>query len=349
MSKLSAIGRGMFLLFCCVVPCYSVAELAAEEDAPVSILAKKIAGHIHPSICLTKKKTLVAVFKGNNVLLCARSMDGGKTWETPKPIETSAVRPKVIRKAPRFEVYPGTADTLPDGRVLLTWNYIADDKANDGYYERALLYSISADDGLTWSEQALIGPVEGKHLGAVRHNVLPWSDGHWLLPLRSGTPRLFHPATGTLRDFRIAVKNGKHHEFQQIIRTSKGTLLAMGPELLRSDDNAKTWQTVPEFPVTAKSRDNLEGRFMTPLTNGEVLVTWGVGSDNRGLRYTYSADDGITWNKKPVTLLPDTHVIARYYSARTIQLDEQHVGSVFMNPSGVHFLKVNLDRLTRVD
>jgi hypothetical protein len=40
-------------------------------------------------------------------------------------------------------------------------------------------------------------------------------------------------------------------------------------------------------------------------------------------------------------------VTARYYSARTIQLDEGHVGTVFMNRQGVHFLKVNLDRVAK--
>ncbi len=43
---------------------------------------------------------------------------------------------EAVRAVKVFEVYPGTADTLPDGRVLVTWNYIADDKAKDGYYER---------------------------------------------------------------------------------------------------------------------------------------------------------------------------------------------------------------------
>jgi hypothetical protein len=323
---------------------------ANAEDVPVAVLAKKIGGHIHPSICMTKKGTLLVVFKGNNVLMCSRSTDQGKTWSVPSRIKTSAMRPDSIRKAPRFEVYPGTADTLPDGRVLVTWNYIADDKNNDGYYERALLYSISKDDGRSWSEQQLIGPVEGKHLGAVRHNVLPWSDGHWLLPLRTGMPRLFHPATGTLRDFRVAAdtaaKKGKQHEFQQITRTSTGALLAMGPELLHSNDDGKNWQVIKDFPVTSKSRDNLEGRYLTALTNGGALVTWGIGQDNKGLRYTYSSDGGLTWNQKSVTVLPNTHVIARYYSARTIQLDEAHIGSVFMNPTGIYFMRVALERLT---
>jgi len=150
------------------------------DEQPVSILAARIGGHIHPSICRTQNGTLVVVYKGENVLMCARSSDDGASWSNPEPIATSAKRPEAIREVRKFEVYPGTVDSLPDDRILVTWNYIADDKPNDGYYERALLYTISTDQGRTWSDQQLIGPVDGKHLGAVRHNVLSWSNGRWL-------------------------------------------------------------------------------------------------------------------------------------------------------------------------
>ncbi|MBT4866927.1 MAG: exo-alpha-sialidase, partial [Planctomycetaceae bacterium] len=245
----------------------------------------------------------------------------------------------------KFEVYPGTADTLPDDRIVVTWNYIADDKANDGYYERALLYTVSADQGRTWSKQALIGPVEGKHLGAVRHNVLSWNGGRWLLPLRVGTPRLFDPKTGELAEFPLTEPNGKQHEFQQVVRTAKGTLIAMGAVLLRSTDDGSSWTAIEDFPAVPVPRDNAEGRYLTVLADGRLLVTWGVGNRNKGLRYNVSADDGRTWNNdSTLVLLPKTNVTARYYSARTIRLDDQFVGTVFMNGQGVHFLKINVNR-----
>lgn len=316
------------------------------DERPVAILAARVGGHIHPSICRTESGTLVVVYKGDNVLMCSRSTNGGAAWSKPEPIATSAKRPDVIRAVKKFEVYPGTADTLPDGRVLVTWNYIADDKANDGYYERALLYTISSDEGRTWSEQQLIGPIGGKHLGAVRHNVLPWNDGHWLLPLRVGPPRLFEPQSGKLEVFRLTGRDGKEHEFQQITRTAQGTLLAMGPVLLHSTDNGKTWNDVAGFPAIPDKRDNAEGRYLTPLSDGRVLVTWGIGHDNKGLRYNVSSDDGRTWDvERTAVLLPETRIAARYYSARTVQLDEEHIGTVFMNRDGVHFLKVALKRL----
>lgn len=318
------------------------------EEKPVSIFDQRIGGHIHPSICRASDGTLIVVFKGENVLLCSRSVDQGANWSEPRPIPTSAKRPDVIREVKKYEVYPGTVDALPDGRILVTWNYIADDKALDGYYERALLYSLSEDQGRSWSEQHLIGPVDGKHLGAVRHNVLPWSKGRWLLPLRVGVPRLFDPETGVLERYPLVGPDGKQHEFQQIVRTANGSLLSMGPVLLHSVDNGAHWKIVKNFPAVPDKRDNAEGRYLTTLADGRVLVTWGRGQKNMGLSYNLSDDDGVTWDaQRTKVLLPKTAVTARYYSARTVQIDQQHVGTVFMNRQGVHFLKVPVSRLSQ--
>lgn len=322
-------------------------QAPGQETPVVAATSPKAGGHIHPSICRSKDGTLVVVFKGPQVLMRTRSTDGGKTWEPAEAIATSAKRPDVIRAVKVFEVYPGTADTLPDDRIVVTWNYIADDKAKDGYYERALLYTLSTDQGRTWSEQQLIGPLAKRHLGAVRHNVLPWSDGRWLLPLRVGTPRLFDPKSGELTEFPVKESKDKQHAFQQIVRTAKGSLLAMGPVFLRSTDEGKTWTSIPNFSAPPEG-DNAEGRYLTTLSDGRVLVTWGVGTANKGLRYNYSADDGQTWNTgQTVTLLPDANIAARYYSARTIQVDEQHIGTVYLSGSTVYFLKVNIERVAK--
>ena len=342
-----AVRFAALVSLCSLTPLARTSTLNA-ADQPVAIVNARVSGHIHPSICRTQAGTLVVVYKGANVLMRSRSTDDGKTWEKPQPIATSAKRPDVIRKVKIFEVYPGTADTLPDGRVLVTWNYIANDKATDGYYERALLYSLSEDDGKTWSDQGLIGPIDGKHLGAVRHNVLPWSENRWLLPLRVGAPRLFDPKLGELTVFPVKEPKGKQYEFQQIVRTAKDTLLAMGSVLLHSADQGQSWKSIENFPAKPDGRDNAEGRFLTVLDDGRVVVTWGIGHKNKGLRFAVSSDDGQTWNPDgTVTLLPETDISARYYSARTIQLDAKHVGTVFMNRNGVHFLKVRIERLVK--
>lgn len=343
-------NRFVTLLFLALTAWSLVVEDASAEERPVTIVPGPQSGHVHPSICRTKEGSLVVVYRGKGVLMAVRSTDGGQTWDTPTPIATSAKRPDVIREMKTFEVYPGTADTLPDGRIVVTWNYIAGNRSKDDYYERALLYSLSGDQGRTWSEQQLIGPVDGKHLGAVRHNVLPMQGGRWLLPLRVGPPRLYDPKNGELTVYPLVGSDGKQHSFQQIERTAKGTLLAMGPVLLRSTDDGRTWTAVENFPALpdVPNIDSAEGRYLTMLADGRVLVTWGVGHDNQGLRYNFSGDDGQTWNgDRTVTLLPEMPIAARYYSARTIQVDDQHVGTVFMNRDGVHFLKVGLDRVAK--
>src|SRR5687767_10440438 len=90
---------------CSLVFLFAESGLQAEE-ASVPILAARIGGHVHPSICRTKDGTLVVVYKGANVLMCARSTDGGATWSQPGTIATSARRPDAIREVKTFEVYP---------------------------------------------------------------------------------------------------------------------------------------------------------------------------------------------------------------------------------------------------
>jgi hypothetical protein len=342
--RLSTLGS-QIVVVAAAVALLGMTALVTADDVPVSIQKGGVSGHVHPSICRAGDGTLVIVFRGKGVLMCSRSSDSGTNWSTPEAIATSEKRPESIREVKIFEIYPGTVDTLPDGRIVLTWNYIADDKARDGYYERALLYSLSADQGRTWSNQELIGPVDGKHLGAVRHNVLAWTEGRWLLPLRVGPPRTFDPSTHQVAEFALIGPDKKPHSWQQIVRTDRGTLLAMGPVFLRSTDEGKSWTAVEKFPAVPDG-DSAEGRYLTTLPNGRVLVTWGVGTMNKGLRYNASLDDGQTWNgDRTVTLLPETNIAARYYSARTIPVDDEHVGTVFMNGQGVHFLKVKFDRL----
>src|SRR5690349_1509441 len=92
----------------------------AQEKPVVAASSPKAGGHIHPSICQTKDGTLVVVYKGPQVMMRVRSTDGGKTWEKGEEIATTSKRPEAIRPVKKYEIYPGTADTLPDDRILVT-------------------------------------------------------------------------------------------------------------------------------------------------------------------------------------------------------------------------------------
>jgi hypothetical protein len=96
--------------------------------------------------------------------------------------------------------------------------------------------------------------------------------------------------------------------------------------------------------VQAHTRAELRCNTTIPFP---CVSSQGVGTANKGLRYNFSADDGLTWNNDhTVLLLPETNVAARYYSARTVPIDDQYVGTVFLS-GGVSFLKVNLDRVAK--
>ncbi len=93
---------------------------------------------------------------------------------------------------------------------------------------------------------------------------------------------------------------------------------------------------------------NPDSGELTVFSDGGVLVTYGVGTKNVGLHYNYSADDGVTWNNdRTVSVLPTLPITARYYSARTVQVDRDTVGTVYMNGSGVHFLRVAIERVKK--
>jgi hypothetical protein len=170
---------------------------ASALPEPAVLVRGKMAGHVHPSACVARSGAVLVFYRGANVLMRVRSRDGGQTWDKPVPVAMTAERPDFVPVVPDVEVYPGTADTLSDGRILLTWNYIARDPAK-AYNLRPLLFSLSKDEGETWSKPQCFGPLDGQHLGAMRNSVLEWSPGTWLLGRREGAPVLHDTQTGAV-------------------------------------------------------------------------------------------------------------------------------------------------------
>lgn len=161
-------------------------------------------GHVHPSICKTADGTLIIVYAANendspgkDVLMCTRSTNGGESWSVASPIDCTRFSEKAdaVADSATHEVYPGTLTTLPDDRVLCTWDYTYAKYPQQG---RPLLYTLSATAGQTWGAQQLIfDPADppdadldlNQHLGTLRHSILVEDDGRWLLPLTVGGPR----------------------------------------------------------------------------------------------------------------------------------------------------------------
>jgi len=154
-------------------------------------------------------------------------------------------------------------------------------------------------------------------------------------------PVVFNEKTKSLTPFPIKTAAGKSHLVVQICRTAKGTLLAMAPDLLRSTDGGKTWRPVSNFPGIAEG-DNAQGRFLTSLDDGRVVLTWGIDRDNKGIRYNVSQDDGLTWGATR-HVLKENDVTARYGSPRTVQLGKNLIGTVYFNRFGLYMIRVKLD------
>ena len=55
----------------------------------------------------------------------------------------------------------------------------------------------------------------------------------------------------------------------------------------------------PIFDRAANGAGDREGRFLTALSDGRVLATWGLAHDPRGVHYSLSAPGGKVWNRPP--------------------------------------------------
>src|SRR5256714_8144533 len=120
----------------------SVPLARAQSPGEIVRLDTGVSGHIHPALCITNKGTLVAVYchAEYKPYRITRSTDGGKTWSKP------ALFPHTINT----RVYPGSLTTLADGRIVHAWYVCV--TATPQVMSRHVAYSISSDDGLTWTE-----------------------------------------------------------------------------------------------------------------------------------------------------------------------------------------------------
>lgn len=310
----------------------------AETPGNLVRLDTGVSGHIHPALCITPKGTLVAVYclKEYQPYRITRSTDGGKTWTAPALFPPTATT----------QVYPGSLTTLADGRIVHAWNvwFSLEPKAKSRY----VAYSVSSDDGLTWSEPVSLDKNKDPKIHSViRHPILELSPTAWLFPLADRTI-VFNPETKASSDFG----DSQTHGLVPIVRTTKGTLVS--GKGLRSTDGGKTWQTVNPFPDVKAQGWRHE---MLALKNGWVIASAIVGPGVGGekIHFIVSRDDGQTWDLgHPVEFYNPGRAIGGRACPRTVQLDVQTLGTVFYDTdakqpggSGVFFRKTPIAQLEK--
>lgn len=305
--------------------------------APVRI-DSGVSGHIHPALAITKKGNLVAVYCKSEYkpYLVTRSLDMGKTWSKP------ALFPHTVDT----QVYPGSLTTLADGRLVHAWNvwFNIDDKKRS----RHVAFSISEDDGVTWSKPKNINKNKDEKIESViRHPIVELSTDKWLLPLMDRTV-LYNPATGQESVFG----DGKNHGLVPIIKTVKNTLVS--GKGLRSTDQGKTWVEIKPFPDVSSQGWRHQ---MVSLDNGLLVASQIVGPGFGGdvINFIVSKDDGKTWLlDKPVEFYNPGRPVGGRACPRSVMLDDQALGTIFYDTdakqsggSGIFFRTMPLSLLIK--
>ena len=296
----------------------SFTQLSAGNDsAPTTVrLESGVSGHIHPALCFTPKGTLVATFckREYRPHLITRSTDGGKTWS----------KPKLFPHTTKTLVYPGSLTTLSDGRIVHAWNvwFTTADKSKSRY----VAYSVSSDEGLTWSEPKALKKSKGeKTHSVIRHPILELSPRAWVFPLADRTI-VYNPETGTEKPFG----DGRNHGLVPIVRTGKETLIS--GKGYRSTDEGKTWQVIKPFPNIASQGWRHQ---MVALPTGHILASQILGPGTGGLeiRFAVSRDDGKTWDMKGMEFYNPGRPIGGRACPKTVLIHETTIGTIYYDTS----------------
>lgn len=307
-----------------------VITLIHAGDAPKPVrIATGVKGHIHPAACISKKGIIVVIFSQFDMkdLRLTRSFDGGEKWSTPEPFEPSA----------KQSIYPGSLTALKDGRIVHAWNVWYKD---DGMEKKSrfVQYSISADEGKTWSDPKSL-PKNPKAESIIRHPIIELGPREWLLPLNDQTV-LYDPQSEKLTPFG----DGHKHGLVPLVRTAKGTFVSGIGQ--RSTDAGKTWEKITPFPKIAAQGWRHE---MMTTSNG-LLIASDIDGDGQGggtrLAFAFSKDDGKTWDLKNVHVYHNPgRMIGGRACPRTIEIDAKTLGTVYYDGSEVFFLRTPLAQL----
>lgn len=325
---------------CCLL-LMATAALSDEKLAdkgPFVRIASGVSGHIHPAACVTKTGTVLVIFGQSDYkdLKVARSADGGRTWSEPI----------LFSPTEKLSIYPGSLTTLSDGRIVHVWNTWYPEPGAKGGKSRFAQFSISDDDGVTWSEpKSLAKPKVPEPHSVARHPLIERGPNEWLIALMDRTI-VFDPATCHERPFG----DGRNHGLTPIVRTPKGTLISGAG--LRSTDDGKTWHEVKPFPAIS---DNGWRFDMMCCDNGWLVTAEVIGPGVGGekWRFVVSRDDGQSWDfDHTLEFYNPGRPIGGRACPKTVQLDKETLGTVFydVDPKqtggpGVFFLRTPLAKL----
>ena len=310
----------------------------AAATGPFVRIASGVAGHIHPAACVTKSGAVLVIFSQSDMkdLRVTRSTDGGRSWS----------QPAAFGPTEKLAIYPGSLTTLADGRVIHAWNVWYPDADAKGGKSRFAQFSISSDEGLTWSEtRSLPKPATPEPHSVLRHPLVELNRDAWLFTLMDRTVA-YDPQTDTSRPFG----DGRNHGLVPIVRTIKGTLVSGAG--LRSTDQGTTWQPVSPFPKISADgwRYDLMAVDNGWLVASEVLGP-GIGGDL--WRFVVSRDDGQHWDfDGAIEFYNPGRPIGGRACPKTVQLDRATLGTVFYDTDanqpggpGVFFLRTPLKLL----
>jgi hypothetical protein len=191
---------------------------------------------------------------------------------------------------------------------------------NEAGKSRFVQFSISNDDGRTWSEPKSL-PKNPEAESIIRHPIVELGPKEWLFPLSDQTV-VYDPTTEKVAPFG----DGHKHGLVPIVRTPKGTFVSGAG--LRSEDGGKTWQKVAPFPAVGANGWRFE---MFGLDNGWLLAgeVEGPGFGGNRWRFVVSRDDGKTWDfDKTVGLYNPGRPIGGRACPRTVQIDKDTLGTV---------------------
>lgn len=310
-----------------------VSYCSAAELALVRI-GQPVGGHIHPAVCTGQPGTIVVTFGQINHrdLRMTRSTDGGRSWTQPTPFGPT------VKKT----YYPGSLTRLADGKLVHCWNRWSGETVETE--PRSVLFSMSEDDGASWSEPRPF-PRDEKTLSVIRHPLVELAAGKWLAGLSDRTV-VFDLATGTGTSFG----DGRNHGLVPIVRTPSGAFVSGAG--WRSVDEGRTWESIARFPNLKEQGWRHE---MVCLSNGLLLASeiLGPGVGGERIRYVISRDDGRTWGHVFEYYNPRRPIGGRA-CPRTIQLGAEHIAVVFYDVEpqqdggpALFFLKIALAALDR--